>query len=34
VALFSVAVGGVPAIHVEESLWISADLISRGDSGE
>lgn len=34
VALFTVAVGGVPAIHVEESLWICADLISRGDSGE
>jgi DNA/RNA-binding domain of Phe-tRNA-synthetase-like protein len=33
VALFSVAVGGVPAIHVEESLWICADLIGRGDSG-
>ena len=34
VALFSVAVGGVPAIHVEESLWISVDLIGRGDWGE
>jgi DNA/RNA-binding domain of Phe-tRNA-synthetase-like protein len=34
VALFSVAVAGVPAIHVEESLWICADLISRGDSGK
>lgn len=34
VALFSVAVGGVPAIHVDESLWICADLIGQGDSGE
>jgi DNA/RNA-binding domain of Phe-tRNA-synthetase-like protein len=34
VALFSIAVGGVPAIHVEESLWICADLIGQGDSGE
>jgi DNA/RNA-binding domain of Phe-tRNA-synthetase-like protein len=34
VALFSVAVRGVPAIHVEESLWICAELIGRGDSGE
>jgi DNA/RNA-binding domain of Phe-tRNA-synthetase-like protein len=34
VVLFSVAVGGVPAIHIEESLWICADLIGRGDSEE
>jgi DNA/RNA-binding domain of Phe-tRNA-synthetase-like protein len=27
VTLFSVAVDGVPAIHIEEALWISADLI-------
>jgi DNA/RNA-binding domain of Phe-tRNA-synthetase-like protein len=34
VTLFSVAVSGVPAIHVAESLWICADLIDRGYSGE
>ena len=34
VALFSVAVGGVPAIHVEESLWVCADLIAQGVCGE
>ncbi len=33
-ALFSVAVPGVPAIHVEESLWICADLIGGGDPRE
>jgi DNA/RNA-binding domain of Phe-tRNA-synthetase-like protein len=31
VALFSVAVGGVPAIHIDESLWICADLLGAGD---
>ena len=31
-ALFSIAVGGVPSIHVEESLWICADLITGDDS--
>jgi DNA/RNA-binding domain of Phe-tRNA-synthetase-like protein len=34
VMLFSVAVDGVPAIHVEESLWICVDLIDRGDFEE
>jgi DNA/RNA-binding domain of Phe-tRNA-synthetase-like protein len=28
VALFSVAVAGVPDIHVEEALWMGAELIS------
>ena len=28
--LFSVAVAGVPAIHVEEALWISASLLGEG----
>jgi len=27
VALFSVAVDGVPSIHIEEALWISVDLL-------
>jgi DNA/RNA-binding domain of Phe-tRNA-synthetase-like protein len=31
VALYSVAVAGVPAIHVEESLWICVDLIGGDD---
>lgn len=30
VALFSVAVGGVPTIHVEEAHWMCADLIGGG----
>jgi DNA/RNA-binding domain of Phe-tRNA-synthetase-like protein len=29
VALFAVAVAGVPAIHVEEALWASSDVLSR-----
>ena len=28
VALFALAVDGVPAIHVEEALWICAELLS------
>lgn len=27
VALFSVGVGGVPAIHIEEALWLCAELL-------
>jgi DNA/RNA-binding domain of Phe-tRNA-synthetase-like protein len=27
IALFSVGVDGVPAIHIEEALWISAELL-------
>jgi hypothetical protein len=27
VALFSIGVDGVPAIHVEEALWICAELL-------
>jgi DNA/RNA-binding domain of Phe-tRNA-synthetase-like protein len=30
IALFAVAVDGVPAIHVEESLWLCADLLRTG----
>jgi DNA/RNA-binding domain of Phe-tRNA-synthetase-like protein len=30
VVLFSVGVDGVPAIHVEEALWISAELLGGG----
>jgi DNA/RNA-binding domain of Phe-tRNA-synthetase-like protein len=33
VALFSVAVDGVPAIHVEEALWICTELTGGGDPG-
>jgi DNA/RNA-binding domain of Phe-tRNA-synthetase-like protein len=33
VALFSVAVGGVPAMHVEEALWICTELTGGGDPG-
>jgi DNA/RNA-binding domain of Phe-tRNA-synthetase-like protein len=29
VVLFAVAVDGVPAIHVEEALWTSAEIIAR-----
>ena len=25
--LFAVGVDGVPAIHVEESLWVAADVL-------
>ncbi len=28
--LFAVAVDGVPAIHVEEALWVSTDAIEAG----
>ena len=28
VALFALAVDGVPAIHVDEALWICAELLS------
>jgi DNA/RNA-binding domain of Phe-tRNA-synthetase-like protein len=28
-ALFSIGVDGVPSIHVEEALWIAADLLRR-----
>jgi DNA/RNA-binding domain of Phe-tRNA-synthetase-like protein len=31
VALFSVAVDGVPEIHVEEALWMGAELIGGSD---
>ncbi len=34
VALFSLAVGGVPAIHVEEALWTCTELTGGGDPGE
>lgn len=34
VALFSVAVGGVPAIHVEEALWTCTELTGGGDPGQ
>ncbi len=30
IALYSVAVDGVPAIHVEESLWLCADMLRTG----
>jgi DNA/RNA-binding domain of Phe-tRNA-synthetase-like protein len=30
VVLFAVAVDGVPAIHVEEALWVSTDAIEAG----
>jgi DNA/RNA-binding domain of Phe-tRNA-synthetase-like protein len=30
IALFSVAVDGVPAIHVEEALWLSLDVLQCG----
>jgi DNA/RNA-binding domain of Phe-tRNA-synthetase-like protein len=30
VVLFAVAVDGVPAIHVEEALWVSSDAIGAG----
>jgi DNA/RNA-binding domain of Phe-tRNA-synthetase-like protein len=30
-ALYSVAVAGVPRIHVEEALWTSAELVGGGD---
>ena len=29
VALFAVGVEGVPAIHLEEALWISGEVLSR-----
>jgi DNA/RNA-binding domain of Phe-tRNA-synthetase-like protein len=29
-ALFSVAVEGVPAIHVEEALWVTAEVLTTG----
>ena len=29
IALFAVGVPGVPAIHIEEALWTSADVLSR-----
>ncbi len=31
VALFAVAVDGVPRIHVEEALWVSAELVGRAE---
>jgi DNA/RNA-binding domain of Phe-tRNA-synthetase-like protein len=34
VTLFSVAVGGVPAIHVDEALWTCTELTGGGDPGE
>lgn len=33
VALFSVAVAGVPAIHVEEALWTCTELTGGADPG-
>ena len=30
VVLFAIAVDGVPAIHVEEALWVSGDAIEAG----
>jgi len=33
VALYSVAVAGVPVIHTEEALWICTDSIGATDSG-
>ncbi|HET8980063.1 MAG TPA: hypothetical protein VFN87_18065 [Solirubrobacteraceae bacterium] len=30
VTLFAVGVAGVPDIHLEEALWLAADLLSRG----
>ena len=33
VALFAVGVGGVPAIHIEEALWLCAELLGGGSSG-
>jgi len=33
VALFAVAVDGVPAIHVEEALWLCSDLIRGSEIG-
>jgi DNA/RNA-binding domain of Phe-tRNA-synthetase-like protein len=33
VALFSVAVDGVPDIHIEEALWTAAELIGGGPEG-
>jgi DNA/RNA-binding domain of Phe-tRNA-synthetase-like protein len=34
VALFAVAVGGVPAVHVEEALWMCTELTGGGDPAE
>jgi DNA/RNA-binding domain of Phe-tRNA-synthetase-like protein len=33
VILFSVGVGGVPAIHIEEALWLAAECLQLGTSG-
>ncbi|MGA2013370.1 MAG: hypothetical protein ABSH51_22920 [Solirubrobacteraceae bacterium] len=33
VALFSLAVDGVPTIHVEEALWICAEIVGGGAAG-
>lgn len=33
VTLFSIGVHGVPSIHVEEALWVCADLLGGGTSG-
>jgi DNA/RNA-binding domain of Phe-tRNA-synthetase-like protein len=30
VMLFSVAVGGVPSIHVEEALWVTGEVLTAG----
>jgi hypothetical protein len=30
VALFSIRVDGVPAIHVEEALWICVEALNAG----
>lgn len=33
VTLFALAVDGVPAIHVEEALWVTLDLLGAGSTG-
>ncbi len=30
VALFTVGVDGVPAIHIEEALWVCVEALSAG----
>ena len=29
-ALFSVAVDGVPSIHIEEALWMAVEVLTAG----
>jgi hypothetical protein len=33
VTLFTIAVDGVPEIHVEEALWVTLDLLGAGTRG-